>query len=172
MMLGATAPSVGWPTVATLCWAGLTGLVAGATLGAVLGWFAPSLQGVAPHNRVVLAMLRQGRPRRLAGALLGLRITGRRTGRAFGFPLRYAEADGVLWVAVGRSHRKTWWRNVAPQAPAEVLQHGYWHPAVADLVPPADDRYPGGLALYTRRWPKVGLEPADPLVRIASEERP
>jgi deazaflavin-dependent oxidoreductase (nitroreductase family) len=172
IMLGAITPSAEWPTAIVIPWAGLTGLVAGAALGAVLGWFAPSLQDVAPHNRLVLALLLRGRPRRLADAVLGLRVTGRRTGRPIRLPVVYAEADRGLWVAVGRPHRKTWWRNLAAPAHVEVLRHGCWHSASAELVPPSDDRYPDGLAAYRRRWPRARVGGADPLVRITEEAPP
>jgi len=170
IMLAASVPAAGWPTVTVLSWAGLTGLVAGAVLGAVLGGFAPSLQGMCLHNRVVLTVLRRGRPRRVSEALIGLRLTGRRTGREIRLPVKYAEGDAALWVAVGRTEHKTWWRNLIARADVEVLQNGSWHRAVAELVPPTDPRYPDGRAAYGRRWPRARLGRADPMVRIAEEE--
>jgi len=139
-------------------------------LGAVLGGFAPSLHGMCLHNRVVLTVLRRGRPRPVSEALIGLRLTGRRTGREIQLPVMYAEGDAALWVAVGRAEHKTWWRNLSARADVGVLQNGSWHRAVAELVPPTDSRYPDARAAYARRWPRARLGQTDPLVRIAEEE--
>lgn len=100
-----------------------TGARVGTTLGGVLGWFAPPLQGASLRNRVVLAL-------------------------------------------------RTWWRNVVARPDVEVLLRGSSHQALAELVLPIDHRYLDGAAAYTRRWPRVRLDSADPLVRITQEERP
>ena len=117
-------------------------------------------------NRVVLGCLRHDRPRSLGRALVGLRLRGRRSGREVLLPVMYAEDGPVLWVAVGRSQSKSWWRNITTATSLEVLMDGSWHHGSADLVPSSDDRHDTGRATYARRWPRAAPGPQDPLVRI------
>ena len=163
IMVGAGTPDVDWPLLVVLAWAALTGAVAGSLLGLVLGWFAPSVGGPRPSGRVVLALLRGGR---LGSGLVGLRVRGRLTGRSYQLPVMYAEDDGVLWVAAGRSGHKTWWRNVSSGTAVQVLRDREWRSAVADLVLPQDDRHDAAAASYAARWPRAVLRPGDPFVRI------
>jgi hypothetical protein len=44
---GATTPDQNWPAVAVLALALVVGVLAGAALGFVLGWFAPTLNGTS-----------------------------------------------------------------------------------------------------------------------------
>ena len=83
-------------------------------------------------------------------------------------PVMYAGTGDVLWVAVGRAQDKSWWRNLRSRPHVEILWHGRWYPAIADVVPSTDDSYPDALAVYTRRWPRARLGGADPLVRITT----
>ena len=57
IMLGASTAAADWPLLLVLAWAALTGTLAGGVVGALLGWLAPSLDGAAPANRVVLGLL-------------------------------------------------------------------------------------------------------------------
>lgn len=166
IMLGASTVGAGWPVLVVLAWAALTGAVAGGLLGLVLGWCSESLTGPPVSRRVVLGGLRHGRPRRLARAVVGLRVRGRRSGTSYELPVMYAEHDGDLWVAVGHSSRKTWWRNVGAATPVQVLRDGCWVPAVADLVPPEDPRFLNALGWYLARWPRTRLDLDDPVVRL------
>jgi deazaflavin-dependent oxidoreductase (nitroreductase family) len=166
IMLGASTVGAGWPLLAVLAWAAVTGGVAGGLLGLVLGWSSWSLAGPTVSRRLVLEGLRRRRPRRLARSVVGLRVHGRRTGTPYELPVMYAEHDDDLWVAVGHSSRKTWWRNVGAATPVQVLRDGCWRPGVADLVPPQDPRFLNGLAWYLVRWPRTRLASDDPLVRV------
>jgi deazaflavin-dependent oxidoreductase (nitroreductase family) len=165
VMVGAGTPSAGWPPGTVLAWAALTGATAGALLGACLGWFAPSLTGPPVHNRVALAVLRRS-PHRAGRALLGLRVTGRRTGRVVELPVMYAEQAGVLWVAVGHTAAKTWWRNLGARPCVQVLHSGRWSGFTARVLRRGEPGYAAGLAVYAARWPRARLADEDVLVRL------
>ncbi len=166
IVLGAGAPGAAWPLATLLARAAVTGLLAGALLGLVLGWVSPSLDGVPLSRRAVLAALRHGRPRRLGRAVLGLRVTGRVTGAGYELPVMYVEHGGDLWVAVRGSSQKTWWRNLGTKTSVAVLDEAGWHAAVADLVPATDSRFLNAFAWYLVRWPHAVLGLEDPMVRI------
>ena len=86
LMVGASLPSRHWSVAVVLVWALATGALAGATLGLILGWFSSSLRGARPHDRIVLAALRLGRPARLTRSVVGLRLIGRHTHRSLELP--------------------------------------------------------------------------------------
>jgi len=165
VMVGAGTPSAAWAPGAVLPWAALTGALAGALLGACLGWFAPSLTGPPVHNRAVLALLRRS-PRPAGRALVGLRVTGRRSGRLVELPVMYAERAGVLWVAVGHTAAKTWWRNLADRPCVQVLRAGRWTGFTAQVVHRGGPGYAEGRAVYAGRWPRARLADDDVLVRL------
>ncbi|GLX99530.1 nitroreductase/quinone reductase family protein [Herbidospora sp. NBRC 101105] len=54
-------------------------------------------------------------------------ITGRRSGRVFAIPVRYAEDGDVLTVVSRRG--RTWWRNLEGGAALTVVLRGRAHPA-------------------------------------------
>lgn len=171
MMLGASVPGADWPTPVVLGWAAVTGAVAGGVLGAVLGWFAGSLNGPSPHNRVVLHLLRRRRSRRLENALVGLRMTGRKTGRPVVLPVMFAEYGDRIVVAVGHTDRKSWWRNVVADADVAVLRSGVSTGARGEVLLPTDAAYAGALDAYQKRWPKARLDADDLLVVLSSDDQ-
>jgi hypothetical protein len=172
LMVGASLPSRDWSLAVVLVWALATGALAGATLGSILGWFSASLLGARPHDRIVLAALRLGRPARLIRSAVGLRLTGRHTHRSLELPVMYAEDDDALWIAVGHADHKQWWRNVGEQPYVEVLRNRKWRAGVAELVVPGDPGFEAGLARYRERWPRVALGCSGPLVRIVDAVPP
>ncbi|GAA3832527.1 hypothetical protein [Nocardioides panacisoli] len=165
MFLGASVPGSDWPTAAVVGDGTVTGLVAGAALGAVLGWALPSLDGVAPHNRVLLALLGTRRTP-FSGALLGLRVRGVTSGRAIELPVMYAADDDGLVVLPGRPESKRWWRNLRTAAPVAVLRDGRWTAGEGVVLRDADDGYARALESYRRRWPRTKVPDGAPLVRI------
>ena len=74
-------------------------------------------------NPAVRVLLRSRAHRLWSGRLLVLTYRGRRTGRTFSIPLRYAQTGGgelVVLAVVAR--RKLWWRSfAAAPTPASVL---------------------------------------------------
>jgi hypothetical protein len=173
IMLGATLPSGPWPWPSLLLLGAVTGLVAGASVGAVTGLFLPSLQDAAPRgrttvNRVVLWLLRGPAHPLLSGAVVDLRYVGRRSGQAHALPVQFAQeaaagaATGDLVVVPGRPGRKTWWRGFVTPQPCTVTLRGQVRAATAWVV--RDDAC--ATAAYRTRWPKVHVAPTDPVVRI------
>lgn len=76
-------------------------------------------------NPLVSGVLRSRAHRLLSGSLILLEYEGRKTGRAFAIPLRYAEtADGRLVALAVEPGRKHWWRSFVEPRPAAVLHRG------------------------------------------------
>jgi hypothetical protein len=71
----------------------------------------------------------------LSRRLILLEYQGRRTGRTFAIPLRYAEAGdaGIVALAV-EPRRKQWWRSFVAPRPAVVLHRGTWHDVVGTVA--------------------------------------
>lgn len=166
IFLGATSPSADWSTPAVVGLGAATGLVAGAVLGLVSGWFLPSLTGPAPHNRVVLALLQSSAHGVLDRSLVGLRLRGVRSGRWFRLPVMFATDPSGLVVVPGRPETKRWWRNLRRPAEVDVLRDGTWCRAHAELLPAGGPEHDAALEAYRRRWPRAKLPDAVPVVRI------
>ena len=167
IFLGATSPAASWPTPTVVALGTATGIVAGGTLGLVLGWFLPSLAGPSPHNRVVIAVL--GSPLRglLDRSVVGLRVRGRVTGEVHTLPVMYAEDEAGLVVVPGHPERKRWWRNLREPGEVSLLRDGRWSCARACLLHSGDPGYDEAAVTYRRRWPKVALTDRDLVVRLS-----
>jgi hypothetical protein len=75
-------------------------------------------------NPVVRAVLRSPAHGLLSGHLALLTVTGRRTGRAFTFPVGYHRDGDRVTVGVDWPERKRWWRNLSDAAPVEIRLAG------------------------------------------------
>jgi hypothetical protein len=173
---GATAPSSAWHAYQTVPLGLLTGLVAGALLGLVCGSLLPTLDGPPPHALVLLGLLGTRAGRGPSRSLVGLRVTGVRSGRTVELPVQYAaqqstDEDALIVVPV-HQERKTWWRNLRVAAPLQVLYEGRWRPAYGRVVGPDDPEHAAALATYARRWPRVDLAPDQPVVVLRPVEGP
>ncbi|MFC4785327.1 hypothetical protein ACT8ZV_12690 [Nocardioides sp. MAHUQ-72] len=167
IFLGASAPGEDWPVARLLLLGAATGALAGAVLGLITGWHLASLNGAAPHNRLVLGLLATPWRGRLDRRLVGLGVRGRRTGRSYRFPAQYAVDSGGLVLVPGHAEHKTWWRNLRePGTPVEVLWGGDWVPGAAELLSPGDPGYAVARSTYHRRWPHLSLPPEQVVVRI------
>ena len=89
----------------------------------------------------------------LSGRLVLLEYSGRRTGRTFRIPLRYAPttAGAVVAVAV-RPERKQWWRAFSPEGPARLTLRGAV--AAADGQVAAGEARTAALEAYVARYPR------------------
>jgi hypothetical protein len=149
---GASSAGAGWSTAVVAGYGALTGLVAGSLLGLVSGGWLDSLDGQPLGNRLVLALV-AARRFGLHHGVVGLAVTGRRTGRVVRFPVQYALDREDLLVVPGHADRKSWWRNLAdPGTPVEVLYDGRWVAAHAELVRAGDPGYEAVAATYRLRW--------------------
>lgn len=173
---GATAPSSTWRGYETVPLGTVTGLAAGALLGLVCGALLPTLDGPPPHAVALLALLRTRAGRRPARSLVGLRVTGARSGRTIDLPVQYAvqtgpEEDALIVVPL-HHERKTWWRNLRVVAPLQVLYAGRWQPASGHVVWPAEPAHAAALAAYAHRWPRADVPADQPLVVLRPTEGP
>jgi F420H(2)-dependent quinone reductase len=75
-------------------------------------------------NPVVRAVLRSPAHGLLSGHLALLTVTGRRSGRAFTFPVGYHRDGDRVTVGVDWPERKRWWRNLSDAAPVEIWLAG------------------------------------------------
>jgi deazaflavin-dependent oxidoreductase (nitroreductase family) len=168
VFLGASVVPGSWAWWLVVPVGTVTGAVAGSVLGVASGPFLGTLDGPAWHHRLVLRILSSRLARTPAGAvdggLVALRVTGRRTGRAYRFPVEAAwwHSDRLV-VLPGHSERKTWWRNLEARPEVEVLLGAEWIPARAILLRPGDAERPAALDAYAARFPSARAS-ADPLV--------
>jgi hypothetical protein len=164
IFVGASSAGAGWSTPVVAGYGALTGLVAGTLLGLVSGGWLGSLDGQPIGNTLALALL-AGRRLGLHHRLVGLAVTGRRTGQVVRFPVQYALDGDDLLVVPGHADRKTWWRNLRdPGTPLEVLYDGRWVAAQAELVQAGDLRYEAAVATYQLRWPHSEPSVWEPVV--------
>jgi len=92
----------------------------------------PSKRVLNAVNPVVTAILRSPFHRILSGSLLILTFTGRRTGRAYTFPVGYARVGETIVLFTDRA----WRRNLAGQegAPVTLCIQGHQRTGTAMLV--------------------------------------
>jgi hypothetical protein len=115
-------------------------------------------------NRLVLWVLRSPAHRLLSGALLDLRYTGSRSGRAYALPVQYA-ADGDRCVVYpGHAERKVWWRSLIAPAPITAVVRGATRTGTGRVLTPADLGCAEARAVYAARWPKAAVSAEAPLV--------
>jgi len=75
-------------------------------------WGAAGLRVIRLANPLVRVVLESGAHRLVSERLVLLTYRGRRSGREFRIPLRYARTDAGALVAVAvRPERKQWWRT-------------------------------------------------------------
>jgi hypothetical protein len=159
VFLGASVVPGSWAWWLVVPVGTVTGAVAGSVLGVASGPFLGTLDGPAWHHRLVLRILSSRLARTPAGAadggLVALRVTGRRTGRAYRFPVEAA-----------------WWHSDEARPEVEVLLAAEWIPARAILLRPGDAVRPAALDAYAARFPSARAS-ADPLVvlELASKGR-
>lgn len=149
---GASTAGADWSTPVVAAYGAATGALAGTALGLVTAVWMGSLDGQPMANRAVLAMVahrRLGMHRKV----VGLGITGRRSGQVIQFPVQFAEHGAGLVVVPGHPERKTWWHNLSgADRSVWVLDGSGWHPAVARVVLAGEEEHAAALASYRRRW--------------------
>ena len=106
----------------------------------------------------------------LSGRLLVLDYRGRRSGRRYRIPLRYAETGAGELVAVAVvPERKQWWRSFTEPAPASVLLRGSSVDVVGALA--SGDRRAAVLARYDARSPRSASWTRDAAVIVFTLSR-
>jgi deazaflavin-dependent oxidoreductase (nitroreductase family) len=168
IFIGASTAGAGWSTLAVAGYGALTGAVAGTVLGLVSGLWLDSLDGQPLANRLTLGLVGRGWFG-LDGKLVGLSVSGRRTGRVLTFPVQYAAFGDRIVVVPGHPRRKTWWRNLGPEpASVKVLDGSGWSDASARLLLPASPEHAAALAAYRRCWPEFEAAVTQPVVVLST----
>lgn len=105
-------------------------------------------QGFKYLNRMMLLMWRLGLGRwadswpSVAGRIMVITHTGRRSGLRRRTPLNYAFVDGAVYCTAGFGGGSDWYRNVLADPNVEIwLPHGRWD-GVAEEVSTIDSRLP------------------------------
>jgi hypothetical protein len=76
-------------------------------------------------NPLVRLLLKSPLHPLLSGRLALITVTGRRSGRAYTFPVGYTQNGDEVTVIVGSPERKRWWRNLQqPGAPIQIRLRG------------------------------------------------
>lgn len=166
IFLGATRPEASWPLPALLLTGVVTGALAGATYGVATAVLLPSLEGGRPVNQLVLHLL--GSPLRhvLPPHVVGLAVTGRRTGAVHRFPVQASGNPERLVVVPGHHERKTWWRNLDERPQVELLRDGVWCTARARVVRPGDHSWLADRYVYAAEMPNVDVPRDAVLVEV------
>jgi hypothetical protein len=109
-------------------------------------------------NSLVAWVLRSPFHPLLDGALLMLRVTGRRTGRQYWIPVGYQRDADTITVLVSKAHRKQWWRNYRDPGPADVLLHGRTLHGRAHVLPADSTAFREAIERTLRRVPGLGRQ--------------
>jgi len=166
IFFGATRPDASWTLPALLVTGLVTGALAGLTYGAVTALLLPSLEGGRPQDRLVLHLLGSPLRRALPASIVGLAVTGRRSGAVYRFPVQASATHDRLVVLPGHPERKTWWRNLDDQPEVELLRGGEWCPARARIVRPGDPSWLATRYRYSATLPSVSVPADAPLVVV------
>lgn len=114
-------------------------------------------------DAVVAAVLRSPAHRLLSGRFLLLTYDGRRTGRHYTLPVRYAPHGRHLVVVPARDPTKQWWRNLRKRAPIETVLRGSVRHGHGEVLGESAAAFP--LATYMLRFPRAARTLVDqPLV--------
>lgn len=120
----------------------------------------PPLRLLRLGNPLVTRVLRSRAHGLLSGRLIVLEYRGRRTGRTYAIPLRYAEAtDGRLVALAVEPAGKQWWRSFVGPRRAVVLHRGQQHEVVGSLA--EGTARDGAAAAYRARYPRSARLIAD-----------
>lgn len=155
IFLGATLPEASWSLPAVLLTGAATGALAGATYGVATALLLPSLEGGRPVNQLVMHLLVSPLRHVLPPHVVGLGVTGRRSGAVHRFPVQASGNPDRLVVLPGHHERKTWWRNLEDRPEVELLRDGVWCTARARVVRPGDHSWLADRYVYAAEMPNV-----------------
>ena len=106
-------------------------------------------------NPLAVAVLRSPLHRLTSRTNALVTCRGRRSGRTYTLPVRYAEDPDGLWLHAARPETKTWWRNLEGGAPVTVRLRGREFAAHAEAIRDDQARVTEGLWSYYRRFPAL-----------------
>ncbi|TFV79517.1 DUF385 domain-containing protein [Blastococcus sp. CT_GayMR19] len=121
-------------------------------------------------NPVVRYLLRTPAHRLLSGSVLLLAYTGRRSGVRRELPAMFAVLDDRYVVVAGQPETKTWWRNFTGDArPVTATVAGRRHSFRARLLEPSTAEHQLARDAYRRRYPRVPMEDATPVLVLTPD---
>jgi hypothetical protein len=124
-------------------------------------------------NPVVRCLLRTPAHRVLSGSVLLLAYTGRRSGLRRELPAMFAVLDDRYVVVAGQPETKTWRRNFAGDVrPVTVTVAGRRRGCRARLLDPSTAEHQLALHAYRRRYPRVPVEDASPVLVLTPDRTP
>jgi hypothetical protein len=124
-------------------------------------------------NPVVRGLLRSPAHRVLSRSVLLLAYTGRRSGVRRELPAMYAVLGDGFVVVAGQPDTKTWWRNFAGDVrPVTVTVAGRRGSCRARLLEPRTAEHQLALDAYCRRYPRVPVEEATPVLVLSPDHQP
>jgi hypothetical protein len=92
-------------------------------------------------NPMVVAVLRSPVHWLVSPGLMGVTITGRRTGRTYTIPVGYHDVGDAVVVLVSDGPGRSWWRNFLTSHPAVLTLRGRAVPARGLALDPASDEF-------------------------------
>jgi len=104
------------------------------------------------YNPLVTWLLRSPLRRLMDGSTLLLTYTGRKSGRAYTFPISYGRHGEALRLITAQ--KKTWWRNVGSGAPVTLWLRGEQRTAWAAVTPLAREARVAALLEVYRGMPR------------------
>lgn len=108
------------------------------------------------YNPIVTAVLRSPLHGVMSGSTLLLTYTGRKSGRAFTFPISYGRRGETLWLITHR--RKSWWKNVQGGAPVIVRLAGHDRRGRAEILTANSTELREAIQLVYRGLPPARAE--------------
>jgi hypothetical protein len=124
-------------------------------------------------NPVVRCLLRTPAHRVLSESVLLLAYTGRRSGVRRELPAMFAVLHDRYVVVAGQPETKTWWRNFADDVrPVTVTVAGRRRSCRARLLDPNTAEHQLALLAYRRRYPRVPVEEATPVLVLTPDRIP
>lgn len=106
-------------------------------------------------NRAMRRILRSRLSRLVDRGVMLVTVSGRHTGRPYTLPVQYVEDGDVVWILVGASHHKTWWRNLVDGGRVDLVMRGHLRQGRGQAH--TFDQHPAvvkeGLHRYAQRFP-------------------
>ncbi len=104
-------------------------------------------------NPLIRWILRSPLHRLLSAGLMLITVTGRRTGRAYTFPVGYQRDGETLVVMVSEARRKSWWRNFREPGVVGLRVRGRELRGRAELIAPDSAEFRQRAETSFRRMP-------------------
>ncbi len=117
------------------------------------------------YNPLVTWLLRSPLRRLMDRSTLLLTYAGRKFGRAYTFPISYAQTDGGVRLIT--APQKTWWKNLGQAAPVTLWLRGAARTGQASVTPmPREARVAALLEVYRGMPRRLAERQADTMIVV------